>query len=369
MSEARRKTVLAVAIIWVVILAGAAAAFKFLILPGEEEDLLDATGTESQYKQTVTLAADAFSGYAVLRSEAMRAQTKTFGLKLEIEDDKADYVGRMKALEEGRVQMAVFTVDALLTAGHDIDSFPASIVMIIDETTGADAIVAYKPGDGSAKQSGLANLQALDQPGARIVATPSSPSEFLARTVIATLSLPSLPEKWLVEADGARHRLLKAPADHEPVVPASTTLLAPMADLAVLGKPLTDTYVHRAKRAARLLGVPPGEPITPTLAARLLAHPQGGLKGAPETARLVPILTWWSDEPLTAAAQETADRLVAGGIRGILNFSPTVPEVPDTVHLRNVNLTIELEGLSFAIREEEAAGRKTTKKSTTKEDA
>jgi redox-sensing transcriptional repressor len=54
-----------------------------------------------------------------------------------------------------------------------------------------------------------------------------------------------------------------------------------------------------------------------------------------------------------SAAQETADRLVAGGIRGILNFTPTVPEVPETVHLRNVNLTIELEGLSFAIREAE----------------
>ena len=135
------------------------------------------------------------------------------------------------------------------------------------------------------------------------------------------------PVIWLVEADGARHRLLKAPADHEPVMPASTTLLAPMADLAVLGKPLTDAYVHRAKRAVRLLGVQPGVPVTPTLVARLLAHPQGGLKGAPETARLVPILTWWSDEPLTAAAQETADCLAAyPGIERVVIARPSVDE-------------------------------------------
>ena len=42
----------------------------------------------------------------------------------------------------------------------------------------------------------------------------------------------------LVEADGARHRALKAPAAYEPLVPASTTTLVPMADLTVLGKPL-----------------------------------------------------------------------------------------------------------------------------------
>jgi molybdenum cofactor cytidylyltransferase len=132
------------------------------------------------------------------------------------------------------------------------------------------------------------------------------------------------PVTWLVEADGARHRLLKAPADYEPVVPASTTLLAPMADLAVLGKPLTDAYVHRAGRAARLLGVPTGAPVTPTLVARLLAHSEGGLKDAPETARLVPILTWWSDEPLTAAARETADCLaVYPGIERVVIARPS----------------------------------------------
>jgi redox-sensing transcriptional repressor len=50
-----------------------------------------------------------------------------------------------------------------------------------------------------------------------------------------------------------------------------------------------------------------------------------------------------------AAAQEAANRLVGAGIRGILNFAPTRLEVPEGVSLRDVNLAIELEGLSFAI--------------------
>ena len=128
---------------------------------------------------------------------------------------------------------------------------------------------------------------------------------------------------FLVEADGARHRLLKAPAHHEPVVPDATTLSIPMADLQVLGKPLADEFVHRAKLAARLLGVPAGVPVTPPMVARLLAHPDGGLKGVPETARIVPILTWWNDDPLADNARETANRLAAQrGIERVIIANP-----------------------------------------------
>ncbi len=50
-----------------------------------------------------------------------------------------------------------------------------------------------------------------------------------------------------------------------------------------------------------------------------------------------------------ASAQEAADRLVAAGIRGILNFAPARLTVPADISLRDVNLAIELEGLSYAV--------------------
>ena len=48
-----------------------------------------------------------------------------------------------------------------------------------------------------------------------------------------------------------------------------------------------------------------------------------------------------------AVAQQVADRLVAAGVSSILNFAPTVLSVPDEVFLRKVDLSIELQILSF----------------------
>lgn len=49
------------------------------------------------------------------------------------------------------------------------------------------------------------------------------------------------------------------------------------------------------------------------------------------------------------AAQEVADQLVAAGVRGILNFAPRKLFVPEHVDLRNVDMTVELESLSYAL--------------------
>jgi redox-sensing transcriptional repressor len=47
------------------------------------------------------------------------------------------------------------------------------------------------------------------------------------------------------------------------------------------------------------------------------------------------------------AAQAVADRLVEAGVSSILNFAPTVLTVPERVSLRKVDLSIELQILSF----------------------
>ncbi|MBZ0268132.1 redox-sensing transcriptional repressor Rex [bacterium] len=55
-------------------------------------------------------------------------------------------------------------------------------------------------------------------------------------------------------------------------------------------------------------------------------------------------------------AQAAADHLSRAGVHGILNFASARLETPPSVHLRNVNLAIELEGLSFAIADKRGAG-------------
>jgi redox-sensing transcriptional repressor len=50
-----------------------------------------------------------------------------------------------------------------------------------------------------------------------------------------------------------------------------------------------------------------------------------------------------------AAAQEAADRLVAAGVEGIVNFAPVTLLLPPHVQNVGVDLAIELEQLSFAV--------------------
>lgn len=195
MSERQAKGCLLAALIWCIIILVLGVAYRFLVHPYLAEKLKWDTGSASQYKNEIVVAADSFSGYAILRSEAVREQLRAQQVKLTIRDDKADYAARLEALRNREVQMAVFTIDSLISAGSKAGDFPASIILVIDETIGGDAIVA--------NEDAMSSLNDLNDPEARIVLTPDSPSEFLARVVIAHFNLPRLAGKWRIEADGA----------------------------------------------------------------------------------------------------------------------------------------------------------------------
>jgi redox-sensing transcriptional repressor len=49
-------------------------------------------------------------------------------------------------------------------------------------------------------------------------------------------------------------------------------------------------------------------------------------------------------------AQSLADRVVGLGVKAILNFTPVPLAVPEDVTVKNVNMAIELETLSYALR-------------------
>lgn len=63
-----------------------------------------------------------------------------------------------------------------------------------------------------------------------------------------------------------------------------------------------------------------------------------------------------------AAAQDVADALVQGGVRGILNFAPRKLFVPAEVALRNVDMTLEFESLSFALNQTRAPRKRRTRR-------
>ena len=56
----------------------------------------------------------------------------------------------------------------------------------------------------------------------------------------------------------------------------------------------------------------------------------------------------------SSVAQMIVDNVIGAGIRAILNFAPINLKVPDDVHIRNENMAMELEYLSFSLCNDEA---------------
>ncbi len=114
----------------------------------------------------------------------------------------------------------------------------------------------------------------------------------------------------LNEADGSRMRPFKAPAAHEPVIPAETSLVLPVVGADVFGAPLDAEHVHRPELVSALSGAALGAPVTPAIVASVLAHPDGGRKGSPLGARVVVVINKVDRLADRAPARETATRLL-----------------------------------------------------------
>ncbi|MCS6907517.1 MAG: selenium cofactor biosynthesis protein YqeC [Anaerolineales bacterium] len=108
----------------------------------------------------------------------------------------------------------------------------------------------------------------------------------------------------LVEADGARGRSLKAPAEHEPALPSFCDPILVVAGLAALGRPLSEEWVHRPQRFAELSGLRLDETISIEAVQRVLSHPLGGRKNIPTTAKSHVLLTQAEMPEAQAAAKK-----------------------------------------------------------------
>jgi outer membrane protein OmpA-like peptidoglycan-associated protein len=195
-----------VGLVWFAILSVFVVGVKIWWQPAQEEakkkaeeqahdKMVQDTSSQSQYKHTVTINLDSFSGYCLLRSDVFKNECRKKGIRVNLVDDAANYPDRLAALANGDCQMAAFTIDALWKASAMAGDTPAVMVAFVDETKGADAIVA------AGKL--FPNVDAMNDPGVRIVATPDSPSEFMSRVLMHHYNLPLLPNNPFIEADGA----------------------------------------------------------------------------------------------------------------------------------------------------------------------
>jgi probable selenium-dependent hydroxylase accessory protein YqeC len=125
----------------------------------------------------------------------------------------------------------------------------------------------------------------------------------------------------LVEADGARRRSFKMPADHEPVVPDSARCLVVVAGLDVLGQPLDDAHVHRHERVAAAARQPIGSVVTEDTIVAALSDPAGYPSRGAAGGRVILFLNKAEDNRLAAALrlayrlQNVYERVLVGSAR------------------------------------------------------
>ncbi len=107
---------------------------------------------------------------------------------------------------------------------------------------------------------------------------------------IATFDDAGLFQWILVEADGAKQRPLKAPAGHEPVIPACSRWVIAVIGLDALNQPLTEEWVFRSTLYAALTGLKAGDRITERSVVTALISEEGIMKGCPPGASRIVFL-------------------------------------------------------------------------------
>lgn len=197
-----------VCLVWLFVLLVGVLAYKWFYVPSkerqkeeEQQAVIDATSGTSNYKHRIRLGLDGFSGYAILRSEPFQQQLRSRSIKLELVDDSADYEARIAAIQKGELQMAAFPIDALLKVSEGKKTPPATIIAIVDETRGADAVVGYK--------ERFPNVDALNDSNVRFVLVGNSPSETLTRVLMHNFQLDAVSNASLEAVDSEQELLDK----------------------------------------------------------------------------------------------------------------------------------------------------------------
>lgn len=139
----------------------------------------------------------------------------------------------------------------------------------------------------------------------------AKPSErFGRRAGISTALLQTIRDEnhfelILVKADGARGRLIKGPAEHEPAVPEFADTIIPIVSAKVFGMSLTEKIAHRVERISKLAGLNEHEEIRPEHIARVLSSTEGALKNVGD-AKVIPLINMVDYVEQEALAKEAA---------------------------------------------------------------
>jgi outer membrane protein OmpA-like peptidoglycan-associated protein/ABC-type nitrate/sulfonate/bicarbonate transport system substrate-binding protein len=180
-----KKTPIFVVLFLLVCLPGLYFAKK--LIPVLKSKQQQETSDAKDLKGKISLAIDDWIGYFPISSSRMKKAMRSEGYMLDISNDGGDYPARMKKLRDGELDFAVVTVDSYILNAAPLD-FPATIVTILDESKGGDAMVAYT--NVVSSLDSFKSFTAQTMP--KIAYTPASPSQHLLKAISSHFNVPAL---------------------------------------------------------------------------------------------------------------------------------------------------------------------------------
>src|SRR5438876_5136081 len=133
------------------------------------------------------------------------------------------------------------------------------------------------------------------------------------------LLMKSRADIVIVEADGARHRMIKAPAEYEPVIPIQTNVALLMMSAEAINQLLSDRIAHRPEQVARVTGISQGDILSPAIIAKLMTSEQGALKHIPKTASVYLLITHTSISQKETIRELASLALSSSRLTGVLS--------------------------------------------------
>ena len=180
------------------ILGLAAVGAGWFFWPKFQESRQVSTSDAVRSKGAIRVGIDNFVGYFPLCSPHMRRLMLADGWQQICIEDDANYVARFEKLRKGQLDFAVATVDTAILAGMRTN-FPGVIIAVIDESKGADAMLARK--------DAVSDLTALKSRfDLKVAYTPDSPSHHFLKAIGVHFDVPLLRSQekgWRIETKGS----------------------------------------------------------------------------------------------------------------------------------------------------------------------
>jgi len=239
-----------------------------------------------------------------------------------------------QALNIGRGEVVAFTgaggkTSALFRVGRELAAAGWRVIgttttrIAAAELAEAPAIVTTDVAGKSVRPEALS--RALNQHGFVFLYHTLSASGGMEKAIgihpdlISTLIDGVDSDAILIEADGARRMPLKAPYPHEPVIPAAATLVVPVVGVDSVGQPLDSDHVYNPQALIDHFGYTYGERVKWPWVASILRDAELGLKGVPESARVVALIN--------KVTPDSVPMLIARRIAGLALREPRLDSV------------------------------------------